>query len=272
MNAGGTSMATDSSHYYSCNYDIPADAQYGEYTIKVIATDSLGVVAEFNDVMYIFPWNIIHDVRRYSGIKSKKSIDDHDLSALIWESYREALDEVYDYHHNEIPNCNPDDGTWFNGTNTVFETKHGNIADKDGDGVVQGYGEASCGTDISGWWKDSDGDCHRLKITVNESHCGKITITQLDGTAIPSDNKWVRLDYYTEYETYDERIFRFAVAYLAAYKAIESFKALDKATLADLDSNKTSIALSKNRMLNQYKKAMKKIKRPQIDGAMIPGD
>lgn len=271
MNAGGTSMATDSTHYFTCNYDIPSDARYGEYTIKVVATDSLGVVAEFDDVMYIFPWNIIHDVRRYSGITAKKSIDDHDISAIIWEAYCEALNEIYEYHHAEWPNCNPDDGSWFDGANTTFETKYGPIADKDGDGVVQGFGEASCGTDISGWWKDSDGDCHKLKITVNDAHCGNITITQLDGTAIPSDNEWVRLDYYTEYKTYNERIFRFAVAYLAAYKAIEAFKALDKATLADLDSNRMDVELSKNRMMKQYKMAVKKIKNPPIGGAMLPG-
>lgn len=268
----GGSMVTDSTGYYEYTYNIVTDCLYGEYTIKVKATDSNGNIAIFDDYFYIFPWNIVHDVRRFSGITSKKSVSDHDIAAIIWEAYNEALDEVYEYWHNDIPNCNPDDGKWFDGTNTVFETKHSPIADKDGDGVVRGWGEASCGTDIEGWWKDADGDCHRLKITVNEAHCGKITITQLDGTAIPSDNEWVRIDYYTEWETYDERMFRFAVAYLSAYKCIESFKALDKATLGDLDSNRQDIYLHKKRMKEQYKRAIRKVKKPAIGSGMIPGE
>jgi len=273
VNTGGTSMATSAGDsYFQGKWTIPNTMKYGEYNIQVIATDASGDVAIFDDKLYIFPWNITYDVRRYYGITSKKSISDHDIATLIFEAYKEALDEVYEYWHDDIPNCNPDDGSWFDGTNTVFETKHGPIADKDGDGVVQGFGEASCGTDIWGWWKDSDGDCHKLNITVNESHCGKITITQLDGTAIPSDNEWVRISYFTEWETYNERMFRIAVAYLAAYKCIEAFKALDKATLADLDSNRRDVEISKNRMLEQYKKAIRKVKRPNISGGMLPGE
>jgi len=272
INTGGTSMATSvGDPYFQCTYDLASNIKYGEYTIQVIATDSLGVKVHFDDVLYIFPWNIVHDVRRYSGITSRKSISDHDISAQIWEAYQEALDEVYEYWHDDIPNCNPDTGEWFNGTNTTFETMHGPIADKDGDGVIAGYGEQSCGTDIWGYWKDSDGDCHKLNITVNEAHCGKITITQLDGTAIPSDAEWVRISYYTEWETYNERKFRMAVAYLAAYKCVEAFKNLDKATQADLDSNKRDVELAKNRMKNQYKKAIRKVKKPVIGAGMLPG-
>lgn len=182
------------------------------------------------------------------------------------------MDEVYEYRRDEAPDCNPDNGKWFDGTNMVFATKHGPIADRDGDGAIRGYGEVSCGTDIDGWWKDADGDCHRINVTVNDAHCGNITITQTDGTAIPGNNKWVRLNYYTEWETYNERIFRFAVAYLAAYKCIEAFKSLDKATLADLHSNKQDVYLHKNRMKNQYKNAMRKIKKPVIGAGMLPGE
>ncbi len=275
VNAGGTSMATSAGdNYFQGKYAIPDDMKYGEYNIQVITTDTEGDRAIFDDKLYIFPWNIIHDVRKYSGITSKKSISDHDISTQIWEAYQEALDDVFEFWHDDIPNCNPDTGEWFDGSNTVFETAHGPIADKDGDGVVQGWGESSCGTDIWGWWKDEDGDCHDLKITVNEAHCGKITITQTDGTAIPSSAKWVKISYYTEWGTYNERKFRMAVAYLAAYKSIQAFKALDKATIADLDSNKYDIEIlkDKSRMWKQYQRAIKKVTKPVIDGGMIPGE
>jgi hypothetical protein len=266
------SMATDATGYYQYTYAIPANCVYGEYTIQVVATDAAGDVQTFDDNFFIFPWNITNQVRRFSGIKTKKSMSDNDIAELIWEAYNEALDEVYELHSNDVPKCNPDTREWFNGTNTTFETAHAPIADADGDGVIRGYGEASCGTDIDGWWKDSDGNCHRVNVTVNDAHCGNITITQLDGTAIPSDCKWVRLNYRTEWHTYKERIFRFAVAYLAAYKCIESFKALDKANLADLNSNQKDLYLSKNRMKKQYKKALRKVKKPLVGAGMIPGE
>lgn len=266
------SMVQDDTGMYHYFYAIAADASYGKYETKVTAIDGSGNVTSWIKEFYIFPWNIINEVRINSGIKTKKSISDNDISALIWEAYNEALDEVYEFHHWQGLRCNPDTGAWIDGTNTVFATKHGDLADKDGDGVIRGYGEASCGTDVNGWWKDENGDCHRVNITINDAKCGNITVTQLDGTAIPTSAEWVRINYYTEYETYDERIFRSAVAYLAAYKCTESFKALDKATVADLRSNKQDVYLNKNRMEKAYKRAMRKVKKPNISGGMIPGE
>lgn len=266
-------MTKSDTGIYYYNYLIPADARFGEYEIKVTAsnvTDTISTI--YKDKFYVLPWNAIYEVRRYSGITSEKSISNHDIAAIIWEAYKEALDCVYVAHHNETPKCDPDTGAWFNGTNTTFATPYPLIADRYGDGTVTGYGEISCLTDISGWWKDSDGDCHKLKITVNEAHCGNITVTQLDGNPIPSSMKWVHLDYWTEWKTYDETLFRLAVAYLAAHKCIIRFQELDKATLADLYSNREMITQHLDRMLNEYEKTMKKIRRPIVGGAMKPGD
>lgn len=267
----GVSMVSSSEGVYYYTYSIPADATYGEYNVSVVAS-SPTITAIYRDKFYILPWNAIYSVRRYSGITSKKSISDHDIAAIIWESYKIALDEVFEAHNGEAPDCNPDTGAWIDGSNKTFETKSSPLADSNGDGEVTGYMEKSCGTDVSGWWKDCDGDCHRLKITVNEPRCGNVTIEQLDGTALPSDLKWVRLDYKTEWRTYDSSIFRDAVAFLAAHECITRFKELDRATMADLHSNKTVILQDKKRMLKSYTRAMKKIKKPVIGAGMIPGE
>lgn len=256
---------------YLYSYSIPVDTPYGEYEIEVTAS-SPTYTTIYKDKFFVLPWNIIYDVRKFSGITSKKSISDHDIAALIWEAYLEALKEVYLYWAAETPKCNPDTGAWIDGANTVFATQQTPLADANGDGAVTGYGELSCGTDIDGWWQDADGDCHRVNVTVNEAHCGNITITQLNGNAIPSDAKWVKINYYTEWRTYDEAIFRSAVAFLAAHKCIVRFKELGKATQADLHSNKIVILNERDRMKKAYKRAMKKVKRPVIGASMLPGE
>ncbi len=265
------SMTKSDTGIYYYSYTIPVDATYGEYQIKVTASSTPNIVI-YKDKFFILPWNIIYDVRRYSGITSKKSISDQDMATIIWEAYTEALRDVYIYHDDEKPNCNPDTGAGFDGTNTTFATKHQLLADINGDGVVTGYGETSCGTDVDGYWVDSDGDCHQLKITVLDAECGKLTITQLNGDPIPSTNCGVRINYYLEWRTFSLSVFKSAVAFLAAHKCIVRFAELDKATLADLHSNKIVILHNRTRMEKAYKKAMRKISKPVIGGGMLPGE
>lgn len=264
-------MTQDSTGVYYYAYNIPADGLYGEYDVKTVATTGTDN-SIFKDKLYIFPWDIVDQTRKLSGITSKKSISDDDISVIILEAYLEALREVYTYWDDENPKCNPDTGAWFDGVNTTFATKRGKLADSNGDGVVTGYGEQSCGTDVDGWWTDANGDCHQLKITVLDARCGKLTLTQWDGTAIPNDNCGVVINYSTEWRTFNIAIFKSAVAFLAAHKCIVRFKELDKATLADLHSNKIVILDDRNRMEKAYKKAMRKISKPIIGAGMLPGE
>jgi len=260
---------TTGNYYYS--HSIPNDALFGQYNIEVTAS-SPTYTSIYKDKFYILPWNIIYDTRRYSGITSQKSVSDHDIAGIIWEAYLEALKEVYLYHDEETPGCNPDTGVGFDGTNTTFSTKNTNLADINGDGTVTGYGEISCGTDVDGWWVDNNGDCHQLKITVLDTRCGKLTITQLDGTPIPSTVCLAKINYYTEWRTFNMAIFKSAVAFLAAHKCIVRFRELGKATQADLHSNKVVILHDRNRMEKAYKKAMRKISKPVIGAGMLPGE
>lgn len=268
---GPVNMIKDSTGIYYYNIPTAVNAVYGEYHITVTAS-SPTYTTIYKDKYFILPHQGVYDTRRLAGITSKKSVSDNDIAHIFWESYEEARDRVFRYHHAVCPNPNPDTGEWIDGSNTTFETRHGLLADYNGDGEVTGYGESSCATDVDGWWKDEDGDCHRLKITVNESHCGKVTITQLDGTAIPSSAKWVHLNYWTEWRTFDTELFHKAVCYLAAHKCIVRFQELDKATLADLYSNREMINAHLNRMKNEYVQVMRKIMKPLVGSSMKPGE
>jgi hypothetical protein len=264
-------MIQDSTGVYYYAYDIPADGIFGEWDIKVTAVD-VGDSSIFKDKMYLLPWDAVLQVRELSGITSIKSVSDDAIARIIWEAYNEALDEVFVYHYEEPPLCNPDTGAWIDGTNKSFATKSTHLADRYGDGVVSGYGELSCSTDVSGHWVYCDGVTHLLKITVTNALGGLVTITQLNGTALPSSLTSIMLYYWTEWRTYNEQLFRLAASYLAAHKCIIRFQELDKATLADLYSNREMISKHLNRMYNEYLTAIRKIRRPLVGGSMYPGE
>lgn len=265
-------MTRLSAGVYLYAYELPDDALYGKYTIEVTAS-SPTYTAKYSDKFFVLPWNCVYDVRRFSGITANKSISDHDIAGIIWEAYKEILPQVYLFVADETPKCNPDNGLYFNGTNTVFATRNSPIADYNGDGLVNGYGEASCGTDVDGYWKDTNGDCHRVNVTINDARCGNITITQTDGTAIPSNMKWVHINYYIEWRTFDINILKYAVAYLAAYKCINRFKELSKATMGDLHSNEARIRESQTKkMKEEYTKSLKLIRKPTMGAGMLPGE
>ena len=269
INSEAMTRLTTGEYIYS--YNIPNDAIFGQYEVIVTAS-SPTYKSIYKDKFYVLPWNVTYDTRRYAGLSSKNSVSDHDIAGIIWEAYLEALKKVYSYHYDENVKCNPDTGAWFDGTNTTFATKCGKLADSNGDGIVTGYGETSCGTDVSGWWKDVNGNCHQLKITVLDEKCGLLTITQLDGTPIPSTQQGVKVSYATEWRTFNLDLFKSAVAFLAAHKCIVRFRELGKATQADLKSNKAMILEDLNRMKIAYNKVMNKISKPIIGAGMKPGE
>lgn len=268
INAQNMTKNATGVYYYA--YDIPSDGSYGEWDVKVVAVAS-GDDSIFKDKFYLLPWDVVDQIRKMTGMSSVKTVSDDDIALIIWEAYQDALDSVYVLHSNEASNCNPDTGAWFDGSNTTFSTKFSPIADSNGDGSVTGWGQQSCGTDIDGWWKDDNGDCYRVKVTVNEPRCGNIDITQLDGSPIPSTCYWVRLNYRVEYHSYDERLFRQAVVYLAADKCVIRFWELHRATLADLDSNKEEIISYPKRFKKEYLKILKKLKNAPVGMDRNPG-
>jgi len=259
------SMTKSSTGLYYYDYAINSSATYGEYPIKVVSTSTGALDSVFKDQFFVMPWTLEKDIRRKMGVADEKDIDDEDLSHIAWTSYMEALRDVYLHHYGETPGSNPDTGVGFNGTNTSFQTNHYPIADINGDGNVTGT--TSCATDITGWWLDSTGSRNECNINITNYKNGEITLYQNDGaTAIPSTNEGVHLDYWSEYNSYDEFIFREAVSYLAAHYVNLRLTERDKVTLGDINSSKPIILKQPNRFLREYKRLMNLIRKPRLGG------
>jgi len=265
-------MSTSATGVYEYYYEIAADALYGEYEVEIIATSPSVYTNIYRDRYILLPWNATQEVRRKAGILSKKSVDDKDIALIILEAYEEILEEVYVLHENETFLCNPDDGKWVDGTNKVFAVKNPPIADYNGDGSVTGADGTSCISDITLLWKDADGDCHDGKVTVNESKCGNVTLTQDDDSALPADLQWATVTYRTEWRTFNEKILRKAVVYLAAYECLIKFTSLQGTTQADLNPNVIKFNVRRKSLQAKYKKLRRKIRRPIVGGGMLPGE
>lgn len=260
------SMTRESKGEYYYNYSIESTATYGRYTSTVSFSNTGGAVGMDNDEFYVLPWDAAKNTRQISGISSSKSIEDKDLEDIIWMSYKEALKEVHSHHYNDTPQGNPDTGATFDGSNTGFQTRHHPIADSDGDGDVLGYGQSSCGTDITLWWKNSAGRRQLGKVTVTDSVNGEITLTQTTGAAIPSTQEGVYLDYYSEHGSFNEYIFQQAVSYLAAHYVEQRLKQADRVTMADLNRNQMIMVKNENRFFYTYKRLLGLVRQPMIGG------
>ena len=255
-------------YYY--NYNIGSSATYGKYNVKVSAVVSPDT-SIFTDTFYILPWDVPAQVRAISGIEEEKTISDDDIARICWDAYIETLEEILDAHELIQPNYTRDIGTQsgcIDGTNTTFWLRHQYLADYNGDGVINGYGEASCGTDVSGIWVDENTNWNTCKITVDDSIAGKVTITQTSGVAIPATAKGIYLTYHTKPITFNQTLFRKAVAYLAAHEIILRFRETDRTTIADLNSNRPIVLAHPDRMLKQFKSLVRKLKTPRIGGVV----
>lgn len=256
-------MTEESTGKYQYSYLIPADSKYGRYLISVSATDV--IVSVFDDSFVVFSWQLLSRVRQISAI-NKESVDDDDLAEICMTTVDEVLSEIYSYHYHISPKCDPDISVLFDGTNKIVRTKHGNLADKDYDGVVQGKTDNVCSLDVTGYYIDSDYAKHDVYVSVTDSVIGKITVTKTDGTAIPSTNNGVFLTYWTEYESFNIEIMENAIAYLTAHHLILRLTDLHSATVADLPANQKKIEMNLRRFYYKYENLLERIRQPMFGG------
>lgn len=264
-------MTKDSASNYHYYYPIGISAAYGRYESTVSASDADGNVSKWVRDFFIFPWGCNHEVRRKSGIEENKTISDIDLSSIIWDAYEEVLSEIYEFHDWEKFISDPSlNGILFNGTNTTVRINlcnYDELADRDGDGTVRGYGEVSCGTDVDAYWIDSNYARQQARVTIVDVITGRCTVTQNDGvTAIPANNNGVRVNYWTKNETWNERLMRIAVVYLACHETCKRFSEMDRATLVDMASNRTMFLTRSDRFKRLYEK-----NRDRVRGIMFGG-
>jgi len=259
------SMVTLGSGVYTYDYTISSAATYGQYIVEV-STSTYTMRKNFDFV--VMPWDCVRDIRRHSGVEEYKSISDEDIAGIAWDAYQLVLSEIYEFHEWERFRCDSSVGCLFNGTNTTVRISNcDELADRYGDGVVAGFGQLSCGTDVDAYWIDSTYARHQAHITVVDVITGRCTITQSDGvTAIPANNNGVRVNYWTQSSRWNERLMRKAVVLWSAHECVQRFYELDRATLIDLQSNKAEFISKRNRLLNLYEKMRDKIRNPVFGG------
>jgi hypothetical protein len=189
-------------------------------------------------------------------------MSDYKLSILAWNAYEETLREIYELHTDETPLSDPTSGLYLDGVNTHFKVRNYPIADIGGDEIVEGNDVATIHeSDLDFYYTDSIGDVYNGMIRVIDEKSGVVALTDLAGNPLPSDTRALKITYYSESPNYNQDLMREAVAYLASHKAIIAFKSLDKATLADLQSNRET---ESNRFLKRYEDLIEQIGFPMI--------
>jgi len=245
---------------YKYDYSIPSDICYGIYKMK-ITTKTFDTLTYLNFV--VFPWDVISRIREISGAIQQSDISDYKLALIAWTSYEEALREVYELHTNERPLSDPTSGAYLDGINTRFQTRHKQIADIGGDELVTGFNAPytvhDC--DLDFYYTDSSGVVNGGVVEVIDEEEGIVKLTDVFGNPFPADTRSLQLTYYSQSPTYNQDLMREAVAYLAAYRMAIAFQALNKATLADLQTNR---GMSYDIFLKKYQDLMERIGFPNI--------
>ena len=265
-------MTKDVTGVYYYDTQLSSTATYGRYRVLAESLAGTGQYSRQMEEFFVMPYKLEDSVRRKVGLDDDKDISDDDLSHISWTSYKEALREIYAHHYGEIPRGNPDTGVGFNGTNTSFQTSHFPIADIGGDGSVTGTDAGVAGTnyceqDIKCWWINSAGSRVEGRVNVDNYRNGELSIYQEGvATAIPSNHEGVYIDYWSQYDSYDEFLFREAVAYLAAHYVNLRLTERDNVTLADIRSNQPIILKQPNRFYKEYRRILKLIRKPKITG------
>lgn len=261
-----TSMTNEATGEYSYDYEIPAAAPLGHYDVEVsTVTDRSRTHFDF----YVLPWDMVSGIRERSGIEEWKSVSDEAVARIGWSAFEQVRKEVYTIHTDERPKPDPDTGNWFDGTTTEFRTKSKYIADynQDGSYSMTTNDNVDFDGDINGWWYDENWERQQMTVVVDDAKSGKVTLLQDDGVSpIPRSQNGVFLTYFTEYHTFHRERFREAVEYLAAHKIAQRFHETDRATLVDLESNKTIFVTDPQRLKKLYKEALNDIREPACGG------
>ena len=259
--AGPSAMSNIAVGNYDYDYSIPSSLTvypFGIYDAMIsTVTDSSTTLLNF----VVFPWDIISRIRTLSGVSLQSDITDYHLAKLAWTAYEETLETVYEMHMNEKPLHDPVTDDYIDGVNKVFQLANYPLADHNGDDQVTGSVQIAYGRDVEGYWIDSTGAKNACLITVTDASIGLVQIEQLGAIAIPLSARGIYVKYYTESPSFNKSLMHEAVACLTAYKTAIAFQNLNKATLADLQTNR---GMSYTRFLIRYEQIIDEIGFPNI--------
>ena len=247
-------VTTPTTGRYDGGSEVSSSATYGEYRVSIeVSYDSK--TYQFETFFYVLPWNIVQQVRAISGIKQSNDISDKDIAIIAWNAYIEAKDDCFKYIFKET--IKTDGYHKIDGSNKVFYA--GNMFLVDDHTVCDE--EA-----IKGYYLTTSDEVEDLTISITDGEIGKLSIADKDGNALTGETCNVWYSYRIQSEKFREQLFKKAVVYLASHEIVLRFNELDKATLSDLQSNSPLIIASPKRMLQQYKKTLKKCKKLKVGG------
>jgi hypothetical protein len=242
---------------YTYDYSIPTDICYGIYRIQIETTGD-HTFTNFNFV--VFPWDVISRIREISGAFQQSDMSDAKLAVIAWDAYEETLAEVYELHYKEKPLPNPVNYEYVNGSNMDFKLKNIPIADINGDELITDIGMH--GGDVAFTYRDIITKLKTIgKVVITNAIEGYVTLSTPSFTPLTIGCCDLSVTYCSQSENYNQNLMREAVALLAAHKALIAFKSLDKATLADLQSNR---ATESQRFLKRYEDLIEQIGFPMI--------
>ena len=251
----GSSLATTATTgRYEADSVMDSTATYGEYRVEVTALYETKTY-KFESFFYVLPWNIVQQIRAVSGIKQNNDISDKDIAIIAWNAYIEAKEDCFKYVFKEL--IHSDNNHNVDGSNKVFYARKMHLVS----------GHTVCDESaIYGHYLTTADEIEDLTISVTDAEIGKLSIADKDGNALTGElcNAWY--SYRIKSEKFKEQIFKKAVVYLASHEIVLRFNELDKATLADLQSNSPLILATPKRMLQQYKKTLKKCKKLKVGG------
>ncbi|GAF70889.1 unnamed protein product, partial [marine sediment metagenome] len=272
------SMTSNAAGIYSYGYQLLGTAIYGEYHVSVKTEYSSATNIDV-DKFFVMPWNIVDEIRTYSQQGTKK-ISDDDLSLISWNSFKEVIQRVSEFHFHEklctcidgTCCCNADIECGCNCTSPIcsdgYQLKNTPIMDFQFDSNVHGC-ECDdtldeCHNDICGIWVDNAGLCSNISVEVIDATCGHIKVYKDDCvTAIPADNKGIFVNYHSTWKSYNSQLFKKAVVYLATYEV---------AMITNLSSKKVSGCDERGRvsftqlLWDNYMRIIEGISRPNIVG------
>jgi hypothetical protein len=201
--------------------------------------------------------DLVEEVRSVCGITDDVDITDADLEFIINISLRHVINELFLRHWEEELIARTGGIPVIDGTNKKFFVQYPPIGDYNNDGAVSG-------SDVTVRYLDANEDWQDATVVVTDARSGELEITT-DGTiALPNTTLEVKIDYWSYFREYNERVVKDAVLYLSAHYTQLRITEPDKISLRDLESSNTIIRIMPTRFWLIYKDLLRQEARPKM--------
>lgn len=199
-------------------------------------------------------------VRDVMGLGADEVASDREIEVLIRVAQDEIKRELYRYHYNEEVLGNPNTGSLWDGSNTVFQTSCYPIMDSDNDFIVSN-------SDISCRWLDGSYNPSAASWSIRNDVWGLVNIYQSDGaSAIPSNAWTVCIDYWSCHRKIGKREMEDLASYLTAHLVQGMLTGSTKISLADFQRNIPVIMKSDSEFIQNYRRILMGLQGDSVRG------